>query len=219
MIFFISPDSNQPIGGIKQMYRHAQILHDSGVEAFVLHGKPKQRCTWFEHHARTAYASADPVTRVTRAIGQHVGWRRALAEAPLTPGRVLFLELDDGRTQRHLLSADDVLVVPEVQTSLVERNTEGRIVVFNQNTHNTFRSLPIGSLKRSPIYSMNIVVAAVTVSGKIDGTSSLLSRPCACSASPTASTPSSSAQGPASSAASPSCRASWARRSPRSSTS
>ncbi len=48
-IYYYCFDHNRPTGGIKQIYRHVDILRRHGYEAFVLHDTPGARATWFEN--------------------------------------------------------------------------------------------------------------------------------------------------------------------------
>lgn len=47
MIFYLSPDTTTPSGGIRVIYRHVDILNDLGIPAMVLHETPDFRCEWF----------------------------------------------------------------------------------------------------------------------------------------------------------------------------
>src|SRR4051812_5171453 len=49
-IFVIAPDEHLPSGGIKQLYRHVDVLAKNGYEAHILHHKKGYRCTWFENN-------------------------------------------------------------------------------------------------------------------------------------------------------------------------
>ncbi|PSR28942.1 MAG: glycosyl transferase family 1 [Sulfobacillus thermosulfidooxidans] len=46
-IIILTPDNPQPIGGIKQLYRLANILREGGWDARILHEKPGFRINWF----------------------------------------------------------------------------------------------------------------------------------------------------------------------------
>ncbi len=48
-IYFYCYDLNIPSGGIRVLYKHADILNRNGFPAFILHQKPGFRCTWFEN--------------------------------------------------------------------------------------------------------------------------------------------------------------------------
>ena len=54
-IYFGCPDKDYPVGGIRAIYRHVDILNRNGLEAFVLHRLALFRCTWFENETRVAY--------------------------------------------------------------------------------------------------------------------------------------------------------------------
>lgn len=58
------PVGNTPSGGVKVIYRHAELLAQMGVPAFVWHpGDPNFRCDWFQNHASTiANEQLNPAT-------------------------------------------------------------------------------------------------------------------------------------------------------------
>jgi glycosyltransferase involved in cell wall biosynthesis len=49
-IYFLTPDTNIPAGGILVIYRHVDLLNSAGIRAFVLHQRRGFRCTWFAHY-------------------------------------------------------------------------------------------------------------------------------------------------------------------------
>ena len=51
LLFVCYPDTNHPIGGVKQIYRQAELLHEAGWEAFVLQEQQGFRASWFENKA------------------------------------------------------------------------------------------------------------------------------------------------------------------------
>jgi Glycosyl transferases group 1 len=57
MIFILCPDDNTPWGGIRKLYRHADVLNQLGLAAAILHQQPGFRCTWFPHQTRIAYSN------------------------------------------------------------------------------------------------------------------------------------------------------------------
>jgi hypothetical protein len=63
-IIYLCPADDVPTGGIKVIYRHAEMLSALGAEAFVLHPFDTSfRCTWFTHHARFLDSlTLDPLT-------------------------------------------------------------------------------------------------------------------------------------------------------------
>jgi len=52
-IIYLCPADDLPCGGVKVIYRHAELLTALGTEAFVLHPFDTAfRCTWFSHATR-----------------------------------------------------------------------------------------------------------------------------------------------------------------------
>ena len=51
LLFVCYPDTNHPIGGVKQIYRQVELLHREGWDAFVLQEQPGFRADWFSSEA------------------------------------------------------------------------------------------------------------------------------------------------------------------------
>ena len=63
VIYVLSPDDNRPVGGIKMLYRHVDMLNAHGYQAAIVHRKKGFRCTWFENETRVEYlARIEPDT-------------------------------------------------------------------------------------------------------------------------------------------------------------
>ncbi|MCT7992300.1 glycosyltransferase [Laspinema olomoucense] len=55
-IYFVCyPDTNVPIGGVKMLYRHVDVLNKNGFSAFIIHDDEGFRCDWFENQTQIAY--------------------------------------------------------------------------------------------------------------------------------------------------------------------
>ncbi|MFH1011937.1 MAG: glycosyltransferase [bacterium] len=54
-IYFLCPDETHAAGGIKILYRHVDLLNESGFRAFIVHKKKKFRCSWFENQTAVTY--------------------------------------------------------------------------------------------------------------------------------------------------------------------
>jgi glycosyl transferase family 1 len=50
--YFLTPDFDQPAGGVRVFYRHVDALNAAGVDAAVLHSRRGFSCTWFDHETR-----------------------------------------------------------------------------------------------------------------------------------------------------------------------
>ena len=51
LLFVCYPDTNHPIGGVKQIYRQVELLHKAGWNAHVLQQQPGFRPDWFSSDA------------------------------------------------------------------------------------------------------------------------------------------------------------------------
>lgn len=51
LLFVCYPDTNYPIGGVKQIYRQCELLCELGFESYVLHQEPNFRVSWFTSSA------------------------------------------------------------------------------------------------------------------------------------------------------------------------
>ena len=125
-IYYGAPDKDYPVGGIRVIYRHVDLLNRNGFDAFVLHHYFPFRCTWFENETRVAHEVRYP--DFSRSLPARLGrrTRRALGRAVSIEPRPV-LELD----------ADDILVVPEVMPGLADIAPAVRKVIFNQNAYLT----------------------------------------------------------------------------------
>ena len=54
-IYVLSPDHDQPSGGIKILYRHVDVLNKNGISASILHQNKGFRCTWFNNSSPISY--------------------------------------------------------------------------------------------------------------------------------------------------------------------
>jgi len=57
-LYFFTPDLPKPLGGVKQIYRHVDVLNANGFDAWVVHRKKGFKVTWFEHRTRVMYEPA-----------------------------------------------------------------------------------------------------------------------------------------------------------------
>src|SRR2546423_8017863 len=120
-VFYRCPDKDYPVGGIRVIYRHVDILNRNGFDAAVLHHYYPFRCTWFENDTRVAHEVRYPdlplpVRAAKRAVGR-----------PASTDPVPALEL----------GADDVLVLPEVMPRVPESEADVPKVIFDQNAYFT----------------------------------------------------------------------------------
>ncbi|WP_341720442.1 glycosyltransferase [Micromonospora sp. FIMYZ51] len=60
VVYYLSPDDNRPSGGIRNLYRHVDLLNESGTAAAVLHSRADFRVDWFAND--TPVVAAGQVT-------------------------------------------------------------------------------------------------------------------------------------------------------------
>ena len=140
-VFYLCPAVERPIGGVKQIYRHVEVLARAGLDARVLLPRGGFRPDWFSQSAPAAWWRMRHRTRVLleahdRLPGAH---RIVPSINPLLPEglEAQILLAEGGQTS---LTAEDVLVIPEyLGGSLARRSKRARVVLFNQNAYNTFR--------------------------------------------------------------------------------
>lgn len=56
-LYYLCPDVATPVGGVKQMYRHVDVLNRNGISAVIAHQRPGFRCTWFKNETRVSSLS------------------------------------------------------------------------------------------------------------------------------------------------------------------
>lgn len=57
-VYYLCPDDDTPRGGIRNIYRHVDVLTTVGIPAAVVHGRAGFRCTWFANSTRVVTAQA-----------------------------------------------------------------------------------------------------------------------------------------------------------------
>jgi len=161
MIFFVLPDNNRPIGGIKQAYRQVQILSDYGLPAFVLHDLEGFRCTWFEHHTPIAHRRRLSARPPGDTEAQDVP-RRKGADIAIDRGSEVLISVAGGCIS-HFLDDRDVIVLPEFYGYSLNGSVERlSVAIFNQNHNYTFNRYPITLDDCRTVYrSSNFIGAAV----------------------------------------------------------
>jgi glycosyltransferase involved in cell wall biosynthesis len=138
-ISYFAPDLDEPIGGIRAIYRHVAALRRGGLAAVVLHEREPFRCTWFENDVPIEYAFPRQPSRRER--------QRPILE-----------------TLRAFEPAD-VLVLPEtLGPGLLDWAPGTPKVVFNQNAYYTFDRYPVDIDRGSVPYLHPDVRGAIVVS-------------------------------------------------------
>jgi glycosyltransferase involved in cell wall biosynthesis len=88
-VYYVCPESNVPIGGIRVIYRHVDELNSLGINAAVIHGSRGFRCSWFENRTNVLAASSVTLTMAdTLVVPEFYGPN--LNELPAGPRIVIF---------------------------------------------------------------------------------------------------------------------------------
>lgn len=169
MLFFLTPDRPSPSGGLKQIYRHAELLESAGIEACVLHTQTGFACRWFEHNARLAYLGETLSRRARRVIDTNLrrSWQppSPVPDLDLFEGRKIRLAEPTGSYREHKLSSSDVLVLPEyLGVALADAHIELPMVIYNQAWWPTFRGYGFGERAAQTAYSRPNMLGAVAAS-------------------------------------------------------
>lgn len=165
-IYFLCPNETRPVGGIKVIYRHVDILNKNGFSAYVLHTKKGFKCTWFKNNSRIAYNTT--LLKNIRNKGHKTSISKAMKNKIFTaqPYNIFFLMscllkpffkrnyfIQDLKKDflifinaypDSIINESDLIVVPEMYGKNINRIGKGiKKVIFNQNAHYTFRGYSI----------------------------------------------------------------------------
>lgn len=56
VVYYLTPDDNAASGGIRNLYRHVDLLNGAGIPAAVMHSRAGFRCDWFDNTTRVVGA-------------------------------------------------------------------------------------------------------------------------------------------------------------------
>lgn len=134
-IFYVCPWAEKPTGGIKQIFRHVEALHQAGFDAYVL-ALESDMPSWFMSSASVARV----ITRKRNWLPTRAARRKNRVDwlvAKLAP--LVELHVSAKSPARRRLDAGDILVLPEYLGNALQPCGFGsELVVFNQNAHYTF---------------------------------------------------------------------------------
>jgi glycosyltransferase involved in cell wall biosynthesis len=124
LIYVVCPDRNDPIGGVKQLYRLVDILNTIGYDAFIIHGKTATKVKWFDHQIPIKYFPY-----------LHIWLNRQKAKKKKRTPLFFKTLLKDKR----MPETDSIIVFPEVYGPNVNKIVpNNKVVIFNQNCYYTF---------------------------------------------------------------------------------
>ena len=150
-IALICPDYALPSGGVRVIYRHADILNRAGFEAYVVHGQPGFRCDWFENETPIRYASEVSATEFDLIVIPEIYGPRLHESVEFRKSGWLWNQLRRfGRLEKLTRWKWDVRGVAKV--------------IFNQNAYLTFEGYGVNAAKSDSPYLSPEVKATLCVS-------------------------------------------------------
>jgi len=92
-ILYLSHDPVRPVGGVRVIYRHVEILRNAGFDAYVVHRTPGLRLDWFQSSAPVLYATGQFAVSTSDWLVMPEDHRDMLQAFANFPGRkVLFCQ-------------------------------------------------------------------------------------------------------------------------------
>src|SRR5947209_9034 len=137
-IYYACPDVKKPLGGVRMIYRHVDILNEAGFSAYVLHSYAPYTCTWFDHDTPVRHMFRRPhVPGVREVVKGPVGGYSSL---PHALARAIGCRVGHSDDSAMALASGDVLAVSGVMAQGDYRIYPGAPrVIFNQGAYSTFR--------------------------------------------------------------------------------
>jgi glycosyltransferase involved in cell wall biosynthesis len=131
-IYYLCPESKRPVGGVRIIYRHVDILNKHGIEAYVVHKTKGFRVGWFKNDTPVVYWRDGAITRMVARVNRK-----------LDKDKVIELPISDGVNSN--IGASDILVIPErYGPDLANAIGRGiKKVILNQNCYMTFKGFSL----------------------------------------------------------------------------
>lgn len=149
-IYFLCPVNRKPSGGVKQIYRMADLLNKNGFEAYVVH-KKKHREKWFSNNT---------AIRVNPYLFKKIRFSEKNRNSLWHKTYLWML-----KKTSFSIAKEDILVYPEIMGGPFDRAFENAFVIFNQNCYYTFEQQE--PAKPSPYHSAhNLGVIVVSEDSK-----------------------------------------------------
>lgn len=126
-VYYLCPEHATPVGGVRVIYRHVDILNKHGIPAFVVHQTPGFRVTWFENQTPIVYWRTGRLARLLEKIKRRI-----------QPRATIDLNISGGPAKK--ITGNDILVLPELYgPDLADAYGRGiKKVVLNQGCFLTF---------------------------------------------------------------------------------
>ncbi|KAA5535827.1 glycosyltransferase [Paenimyroides baculatum] len=128
-IYIICPEIKVPTGGVKQLYKLAELLSGENYDVFLTHGKKNFKNNWFSAKVQFAYFPNlfYKIYKLTRKNKRKYIFKDFFKE--------LFMD-------KSLPEKDSILIFPEVWGANIHTLTPNKYIVYNQNCYYTFNLFP-----------------------------------------------------------------------------
>ena len=149
-VYYLCPEHKHPVGGVKVIYRHVDILNKHGIPAYVVHKTSGFRVSWFQNETPIVYWRNSSLDRLSAKLRRRLD-AQAVVDIPIRGG-------PHGR-----IGAKDVLVIPENYGPGMA-NAYGRgikKVILNQNCYLTFKGYAWDQSRRITPYQHPDVLATL----------------------------------------------------------
>jgi glycosyltransferase involved in cell wall biosynthesis len=156
-IYFLTPDVISPCGGIKQAYRHVNILCSAGINAKILHFRSGFKLNWMDIHPPTAF--------LTSPLFTLPAWTGKRSSNPI-PARICpktIFRLDNGSHQQ--FRSEDIIVIPELLVEHLSDKIHGiRSVIYNQGSYLSFGYRRAEIIPLPKLYQSDQLLGIIAVS-------------------------------------------------------
>jgi glycosyltransferase involved in cell wall biosynthesis len=155
-VYYLCPELKTPVGGVRVIYRHVEILNKHNISAYVVHKTRGFRVDWFKNDTPIVYWRNNLWDKLSAKLKRRSD-PDAVIELPITGG------------SRSSINAADVLAVPEMYgPDLVAAYGRGiKKVILNQNCYLTFNGYSLQRDRLITPYNHKDVLA--TLINSFDG--------------------------------------------------
>ena len=135
-IYYLCPEHKTPVGGVRVIYQHVDILNRKGVPAYVVHKTKGFRVNWFENTTPIVYWRDNLLDRFIAKFKRR-----------MDPDQAIELPIQGGT--RPVIDATDILVIPELYGSNLPAPFGRSIkkVILNQNSSLTFNGYSLNKAR------------------------------------------------------------------------
>jgi hypothetical protein len=156
-IYYLCPEHITPVGGVRVIYQHVDILNRNGIPAYVVHKTKGFRVNWFENTTPIVYWHDTLLDRLIAKFKRR-----------MDPDKVIELPIQGGA--RSVIDASDILVIPEMYgPDLAAAYGRGiKKVILNQGWSLTFNGYSLNKERLITPYHHQDVLATLinSVSGE-----------------------------------------------------